>query len=106
MLPHPAPSLLSLPPPKRYDPELRALPLRRKSMATSSQRPPPALDELRAKAHDSLASLRPTQFSVRAWSRAAQAAFDHAEHSWREGRANADRAQVAEAFLDFKRAAG
>ncbi|BGP39848.1 ubiquitin-specific protease doa4 [Rhodotorula kratochvilovae] len=75
-------------------------------MAVSSQRPPPSLDELRARSHDTLAHLRPTDFAVRAWSRAAQTAFDHADKAWREGRANNDHAKVAEAFLEYKRAAG
>ncbi|GAA6049617.1 hypothetical protein JCM3770_005037 [Rhodotorula araucariae] len=75
-------------------------------MAVSLPRPPPSLDELRARSHDALAHLRPTDFAVRAWSRAAQTAFDHADKAWREGRATNDPVKVAEAFLDYKRAAG
>ncbi|GAA5948551.1 hypothetical protein JCM3775_001140, partial [Rhodotorula graminis] len=80
-------------------------------MTASSQRPPPpppppALADLRSKAHDTLASLQPAQFSVRAWSRAAQTAFDHADQAWRRGRTNNDHHQVASAFLEYKRAAG
>ncbi|GAA5858681.1 hypothetical protein JCM9279_004965, partial [Rhodotorula babjevae] len=69
--------------------------------------PPPALADLRTKARDSLASLdHPAQFSVRAWSRVAQSAFDHADQAWHHGRANNDHHQVATAFLEYKRAAG
>jgi len=68
--------------------------------------PPPALADLRTKARDTLASLQPAQFSVRAWSRAAQSAFDNADQAWQHGRAANDHHQVATAFLEYKRAAG
>uniref|UniRef100_A0A0K3C8C0 ubiquitinyl hydrolase 1 n=1 Tax=Rhodotorula toruloides TaxID=5286 RepID=A0A0K3C8C0_RHOTO len=75
-------------------------------MAVASQTPPTPLAELRRRSHDTLANLRPSEYSIRAWSNTARVAFETAERCWREGQRTQDPRKVEEAFLEYKRAAG
>lgn len=77
-----------------------------RAMAVASQTPPTPLAELRRRSHDTLANLRPSEYSIRAWSSTARVAFETAERCWREGQRTKDPRKVEEAFLEYKRAAG
>lgn len=68
--------------------------------------PLPSLDELRHRSQDELASLRADEYGIRNWTRAAQSHFSSAEKAWAVGRSTNDAHKVAEAFLEFRRAAG
>ncbi|GAA5997929.1 uncharacterized protein JCM10292_006915 [Rhodotorula paludigena] len=75
-------------------------------MPVPASQPLPSLDELRQRSQDELASLRADEYGIRNWTRAAQSHFSSAEKAWAVGRSTNDAHKMAEAFLEFRRAAG
>ncbi|GEM07441.1 ubiquitin carboxyl-terminal hydrolase 8 [Rhodotorula toruloides] len=75
-------------------------------MANASDLPPTPLAELRQKSQETLANVRPSEYSIRVWSNTARVAFETADRCWREGRRDEDPRKVEEAYLEFKRAGG
>ncbi|GAA5980606.1 hypothetical protein JCM11641_006697 [Rhodosporidiobolus odoratus] len=75
-------------------------------MPSAAVRSPTPLDELRRQSQESLANLRPSEYSIRTWINIARVAFESADRAWKAGRSNADGHKVAEAFLEYKKAAG
>ncbi|GAA6060086.1 hypothetical protein JCM10212_003047 [Sporobolomyces blumeae] len=72
----------------------------------ATPRSPRSLAELREQGREQFANFKPDEYSVRTWIHTARVAFETAERHWTEGNRDNNQAQVEEAFLDFKRAAG